>query len=209
MKKLSILFFFLLMGGLVFAQSKRLIEVAKEYVTQDIPVTDGMVYKYKIPTDTARYFSAGADVYDVEVKFTKRGGVVVPPVTSVLGSIDNVDTRNKYTGDWTVFNHSAFHNGTSTYTLVNGVVEVTFIGKKIEWWTEKALNHGIAALSIDGGAEVMVDLYASTTVNNSQKVWTSPDITVGEHKLKIRFTGNKNALATQSNFIHDRILVIE
>jgi hypothetical protein len=147
--------------------------------------------------------------HTVEIKITPIGGVVIPPIPSVLGSIDNVDARNKYTGDWTVFNHSAFHNGTSTYTLVNGEVEITFIGKKIEWWTEKADNHGIAGLSIDGGVETMVDLYANTKVNNSQKVWTSPDLLAGEHKLKIRFTGSKNAASREANFIHDRVLVTQ
>lgn len=182
----------------------------KKLVTQVVNVSDGVTTKMRTPPDTAKLFIAPDNgIYEGVITWRKVGGVVVPPVPSVLGSIDNVDTRNKYTGDWTIFNHSAFHNGTSTFTLVNGVVEVTFIGKKIEWWTELAKNHGIVGLSIDGGPESMVDLYANTTLNNTQKVWTSPDLAAGEHKLKIRFTGTKNAAATQANFIHDRVLVTQ
>lgn len=182
----------------------------KKLVTQVVNVSDGVTTKMRTPPDTAKLFIAPDNgIYEGVITWKKVGGVVIPPVPSVLGSIDNVDARNKYTGDWTTFNHLAFHNSTSTYTLVNGIVEVTFIGKKIEWWTEKAVNHGIVGLSIDGGAETTVDLYANTTVNNSQKVWTSTDLSAGQHKLKIRFTGNMNVLATQPNFIHDRVLVTQ
>lgn len=138
-----------------------------------------------------------------------------PETPSILGNIDNVDQRNVYTGDWRAYNKSVFYNGTSQYTLVNGAVTVTFIGKRVEAYLERAKNHGIIGISIlDSNGqieipEVLVDTYDNTTINNSQKVWTSPLLPPGTHKLVIRLTGQKNPLATDVNYLYDYLKVIE
>jgi mannan endo-1,4-beta-mannosidase len=57
----------------------------------------------------------------------------------------------------------AFYNNTLSYSSATGAyVTLTFVGNKVEWYTEKKKTHGIAAVSIDGGAETMIDLYSST-----------------------------------------------
>lgn len=183
----------------------------KKLTTVVIKVTDGLVTKQDTNIDSARLFISGdGALYQGVITWKKVGGVVVPPVPSVLGSIDNIDSRTRYAGTWQQFNNAVFHNGTSSYSAVtNATITITFIGKQIEWWTEETRNKGIAGISIDGVAEVDVDIYASTTVNNTQKVWTSPVLSPGEHTLRIRVTGLRNDLATENTLIHDRILVIQ
>src|SRR5687768_15671435 len=50
-----------------------------------------------------------------------------------------------------------FYNKTMSYSNVAGAyVTITFDGKQVLWYTEKKNTHGIAAVSIDGGAETMI-----------------------------------------------------
>lgn len=212
MKKLSITFFLLLMGGLAFAQSKRLIEVAKEYVTQDIPVTDGMVYKYKIPTDTARYFAPGADTYDVTVTFKKRG-VVVPP-TDVVEDVDDRDARIVYGTGWdktccTSDPNSPHFNSTISWSCtVGNTFTFTFTGKSVTWFAERMNTHGIAGVKFDTEtAEASVDMYNSTKLTK-QAMFTKTWPTVGTHSVTIRITG-KNPAATANCLVSDSFRIIK
>jgi hypothetical protein len=105
--------------------------------------------------------------------------------------------------------NTAHHDKTASYTsIVNSFVEITFTGYKFEWVTEKRLNHGIAAVSIDGGAEVEIDLYDPTSLNTKIiTVFASPALSSGTHVIKIRCTGKKNPAATETNILHDRLVV--
>lgn len=141
-----------------------------------------------------------------------------PPKPDIVTNIDNVvsDTRNKYTGTW---EHpsattwlSTFYEKTGSYTFTNGsYLETTFDGYKIEWYTERKSDKGIAGISIANlvgtnwvyGDEVELDLYATTTANNSQLAWTISELTNGPHKIKIRYTGKKNPAALVPTIIHD------
>ena len=99
-----------------------------------------------------------------------------------------------------------FYNNTLSYSPVAGAyVTLTFVGNKVEWYTEKKKTHGIVAVSIDGGAETMIDLYSST--EQHILVYTSPTLTQGTHTFKIRATGTKNAASTNYYLIHDYLLV--
>ena len=70
-----------------------------------------------------------------------------------------------------------------------------FTGVKIKLYGIKGPTHGIGAVSIDGGAETTVDFY-NATVLGDQLVCTSPTLPYGQHTLKVRVTGTKNASAT-------------
>lgn len=170
------------MGGLAFAQSKRLIEVAKEYVTQDIPVTDGMIYKYKIPTDTARYFSAGADVYDVEVKFIKRGGGPVDPTTEKIDG-----EKASFSANWS--NHSPNANwsgGTIAFSNAAGsTATYTFTGTKVELWAERLASHGTGTIKIDTSAEVPV-AFNTTPLGLPVKIYESATLPLGSHTIVLK-----------------------
>jgi len=114
------------------------------------------------------------------------------------------DSRMKYSGTWTKFNSSA---GPLTYTLTTGnYFEFSFSGSSLQWHSEKAQNHGYAGVTIDNGQEERISLYGPTTANNIQliKTWT---LSKGEHKIKVRMTGEKETAATDTNIIHGYLTI--
>ena len=136
-----------------------------------------------------------------------------PPTQSIVGIDDAIlgaaTNQHSYTGAAWIHgsSHPTFLNGTLSYSNVaNNTVTLSFVGNKIEWYTEKFKTHGIAAVSIDNGPEVNVDLYAATGVQKLL-VYTSPALTQGTHSFKIRVTGTKNAASTGYYAIHDFVKV--
>ncbi|HKZ36515.1 MAG TPA: hypothetical protein VJ184_02615, partial [Chryseolinea sp.] len=100
----------------------------------------------------------------------------------------------------------SFHNSTLSYSHVAGAyVTFTFIGNKVEWATEKKSTHGITAVSIDGGPETTIDLYAPNEVHTI--VYSSQNLTQGTHTFKIRATGTKNPASTGYYAIHDFVII--
>lgn len=73
--------------------------------------------------------------------------------------------------------------------------ELTFSGAGVVLIASKGLGKGIAAVSVDGGAEENADLYAASDVHE-QAVWSKTGLIPGEHVLRVRVTGTKNAGAT-------------
>ncbi len=112
--------------------------------------------------------------------------------------------HNYVGGGWVHGSFSyTFYQGTLSYSNVAGAyVTIGFDGTGIAWYTEKKNTHGIAAVSIDGGAESLVDLFA---VNEDQNVlvYKSPVLPLGTHTFKIRVTGTKNTASTGYYVIHD------
>lgn len=80
----------------------------------------------------------------------------------------------------------------------------TFTGTKIQWYAEKSANLGIVAVSIDGGAETLVDPYASTR-SEQNLLYTSPTLTNAQHIIKVRSTGTKNPSAGGVYVSTDRV----
>ncbi|PTM59420.1 hypothetical protein [Desmospora activa] len=105
-----------------------------------------------------------------------------------------------FEGSWNHGSNDSWSNQTdATY-------QVRFEGKQVKLYMIKAPNHGIAAVSIDGGPETEVDLY-SPSRQEEALVYTSPDLPPGEHRVKVRVTGDKNESATNSWIMADRIVV--
>jgi hypothetical protein len=98
----------------------------------------------------------------------------------------------------------------SVSTASGDTLTTAFVGNRVEWWAEKRENHAIFGVSIDGGAETNVDLYAATTVNSSEMVFAA-DLAQGNHTIRIRNTGTRNASSTGSPFAyscaHDAFIV--
>lgn len=133
--------------------------------------------------------------------------IVDNPETPTEFYIDNVSTANVYTGVWTHVNNASWTqehiNKTISFSYEVGATLITsFTGNKVEWWTEKRINHGIVAVSVDGGAETMVDLYEDRTDNVSQMVF-SAIVPLGNHTIKLRLTATPNPSATENNAMHD------
>lgn len=101
-----------------------------------------------------------------------------------------------YAGTWSGADAEHWSNTVGSTATVN--VTVSTGGGTVSLWGYKAPNHGIAAVSLDNGTEVAVDLYRSS--RSDQIVWTSASLSAGVHTLRVRVTGQKNAAAS-ANFV--------
>ena len=115
-----------------------------------------------------------------------------------------------YTGTWYSENNSNASYGTVRYSsTTNDYVTFTFTGTQIKWYSDPGTNGGIAAVSIDNGAETTVDLYSSASPRPWNTVmYTSPALSNGTHTLKIRVTGTKNASSSDKWIFIDGVEVI-
>jgi hypothetical protein len=112
--------------------------------------------------------------------------------------------EHTYTGTWNEnLSLPGWYADTETYSgTTNDSVTMRFNGTSIEWYNETAAHLGIAGVSIDGGAETNVDLYAATATQQV-KVYTSPTLSQAEHEIKIRVTGTKNGSSAGNYITHD------
>lgn len=181
----------------------------KKLVTQVINVSEGTVTKMRTPPDTAKLFmNPDGQVYEGVITWRKVGGVV-PPVF-IQETIDNIGSANVYFGTWLQGTNAGHFNNSLTFSQTTGnTLTVSFTGTKIEWFAEKEKTHAIAAVSIDGGAEVEYDLYSPT--NQKQVKIFEKDLTNGPHTFRLRNTGKKSPLnpATTNNLwiTHDYLRI--
>jgi len=239
MKKLLILLFGTLVGLPALSQTK-LAEVVKVWETKRVAVADGFTFKYKLwdGYDTAIYYNTGSDTFEVTTTFRKFKPA--PPLPDLISTLDDnvITTAQAYNpatnaGDniyvasgWSHMKNQAWNatHWEKTASFIDGVpgayIEVTCICYKIEWWTEKRENHGIASVQklkeetvngttswVPDGPAVDVDLYAARTDNNSLLVYTTPTMMNATNKVRFSFTGRKNPAATQSNILHDKFTI--
>lgn len=114
-----------------------------------------------------------------------------------------------FAGTWYSENNSNCSGGTVRYSnIANDYVTFQFNGIQIKWYSDPGENRGIAAVSIDNGAESNIDLYNDARTWN-QAVWTSPVLSSGTHTLKIRVTGNKNSSSSDNWILVDGIEVLQ
>jgi hypothetical protein len=86
----------------------------------------------------------------------------------------------------------------------NHSVTVSFTGTQISFYGVKDTHYGIGAVSMDNGAETMIDFYAAARAGD-QPMWNSGALAPGSHTFKLRVTGNKNPSSTDSTIAVDRV----
>jgi hypothetical protein len=97
-----------------------------------------------------------------------------------------------FTGTWLQGPNIHAYKGDASFSNTPGdFYQMRFNGKQIKVYSEKGSVMGIVGISIDGGAETMVDLYAPDS-ESQYLAYTSPELSDGEHVLKVRVTGNQN-----------------
>jgi Pentapeptide repeats (8 copies) len=99
-------------------------------------------------------------------------------------------------------------NSTNSYEGVGGkYATFAFQGTYIQLYLVKDPNHGITAVSLDGGPETIIDLYNKTR-KGYQLMWSASNLTPGvTHSLKVRVTGTKNTKSTGYNTSIDAAVV--
>jgi hypothetical protein len=116
-----------------------------------------------------------------------------------------------YVGAWTHVPNTDIvgsFNGSVSYTdTTNDSATITFTGTQIKFYIARRSNRGIAAVSIDGGPETMIDEYGAQDAGNVL-VYTSPVLSAGMHTFKVRNTGTHNASSTGFRVDIDRVDII-
>lgn len=164
--------------------------------------------KFSVPTvANGRVFVGTKTSLDIYGLF----GTQQPQVTSIDDSVQGTGSNQfNYVGQW---RHCTRCSDTTPpmYDLSNSwstdtkdSFTVTFIGTSVSLYGIKRPGYGIGAVSVDGGAETQLDLFAGTSEGN-QLLWTSPTLASGTHTLKFRATGTKNPVSVGYRLGIDRV----
>jgi hypothetical protein len=114
-------------------------------------------------------------------------GALAPAPKAV--TFEDADGLLAYTGAWTrTSTGSASGSGFRYAKTAGSSVTVKFTGTYLVWIAKKSAPYGWAAVTLDGGAPVLVDLY-SASVLWKQKVWDSGTLAEGTHTVRIEWTG--------------------
>ena len=225
MRKLLFLCFGVLVGLPAISQTK-LAEVVRLWKPYYVTATDGLSVKQIVhdKSDSALFTRTGIDTFEMTITYRKITGKPKPPLPDIISTIDDnvVTTAQAYnpsqnagdnifiTAGWSHMKGQVWNEPhlNKTFSFIDGVsssyVEMTCSPcYKIEWWTEKRVNHGIATVQVDGSAPVDIDLYDPRTDNSSSLVYTTPSMPNATHKLRVNYTGRKNSAASSTNIGHD------
>jgi len=101
---------------------------------------------------------------------------------------------------------SACYGGGNTFSgTTNASVTLLFYGTRIDVYARQTAGSGIAAFSVDNGAETAADLYAPRDRDNV--VSYSKTVPLGLHTVKVRVTGTRNR-SSWGNYVGvDRFVV--
>ncbi len=154
--------------------------------------------------------SSASDIYinvdRVEVS-SQAPKAVVDDQTTGTG-----DMQFNFSSGWQTSQAAGCYQGGNHWTETkDDTLEFKFTGTSVKYYTQKAWNLGIAAFSIDGGEETLVDLYQRNS-EDQVMVYESGPLAKGEHILKVRATGDKSPDNNQNDFfvvVADRIDVFD
>ena len=116
-------------------------------------------------------------------------GVTIIPDTVKGTELHQFD----YQGSWCHSLANAEADGTNSYSSMPGdTVTLRFLGSQISFFGVTDANHGVAAVSVDGGEEVFLDEYSAVR-GVAVKLWQSQVLPYGEHTFRLRVAGTMNA----------------
>ena len=117
--------------------------------------------------------------------FEQDGVLVIR--SDVVGGLNAFE----YTGTWCHSAKNEMSGASDAYTsMPDDLATVRCVGREVALYGVRDAHHGMAVISLDGGDETTVDLYAST--RQVERVWLSGRLEHGEHTLRIRVADEKN-----------------
>lgn len=118
------------------------------------------------------------------------------PPSRVINDFDigTGDFQVSYSGEWnsgTGCGNQCFKGDDHWSGTAGATATFTFTGTRIALLSVRDVGNGIAAISIDGGEEQLVDYYGEPRVGQHLN-YLSPELEPGRHTLTVRVTGEKN-----------------
>ena len=132
-----------------------------------------------------------------------------PPEPPVAGRAEETDAAVTLSPGWTQAapDWYARSGGSAVQSAVPlATATYTFTGTSVTWIGQRSNISGIALVKVDGGAGVLVDLYAHNFETNSP-VYTVNGLSPGSHTLTIQATGNQNAQSQGNAVVVDAFAV--
>jgi methyl-accepting chemotaxis protein len=112
-----------------------------------------------------------------------------------------------FAGEWRFSSGNVEADGTNTYSCHRGdVATLRFAGTRAAFYGVTDANHGVLAISVDGGDESLVDEYSPTRASGVL-LWRSAELPHGEHTMRIRVTGERSPSSRFSWAAVDRVEV--
>jgi methyl-accepting chemotaxis protein len=112
-----------------------------------------------------------------------------------------------YQGRWCHSTANVETDDTNSYSsMPDDTATLRFVGHTLRFYGVTDANHGIVAISIDGGPEVDLDEYSATR-HAQALLYTSGRLSSGEHVARLRVTGRKNAASRYVWVTVDRVEV--
>lgn len=134
--------------------------------------------------------------------------ILLPYVADKVVSVNDTQFSYDSTANWPSGSQGGAWQSDNHWSGVTGAsYTVPFSGTQVHLYGAKAPSHGIAAVSIDGGPETTVDTYAASRADGVW-LWSSPVLPAGPHTLKVRVTGQRNASASGSYVVADRVDIV-
>jgi hypothetical protein len=169
-------------------------------------VTDSTFGSGNVALQVSKWRNAQFD--NLSVVPVGSGGTVTTVDDAVQGTGTN---QFNYTGGG--WQHCAncgseLFNGTNSWDNVTGdTVTVSFVGRQITFYGVRGPQHGIGAISIDGGPESTVDFFAANRAGNVA-MFTSALLPAGTHTFRLRVTGTRNPSSTNTFVVPDRVDIL-
>jgi hypothetical protein len=131
--------------------------------------------------------------------------ILLPYVADSVVAVNDTKFNYDSTANWPSGGQGGAYQNDNHWSNVPGAsYQVPFSGTQAHLYGARAPWHGIAAVSIDGGPETNVDTYAASRADGVW-LWSSPVLAAGPHTLKVRVTGQKNASASGTYVVSDRV----
>ncbi|MBL7253240.1 hypothetical protein [Paractinoplanes lichenicola] len=134
------------------------------------------------------------------------GGVLVaaPSASAATTTVEDTSSAVTWSGTWAACSGNcgkAADNSFRWTSTAGSAATVSFTGSQVTLYGMKEPWDNIATVSIDGGAAVDVDFYASAVTATTVPVYTSPTLTDAAHTLKLTMTSRRNPASTGGNAI--------
>jgi hypothetical protein len=157
---------------------------------------------------TSGSFSYAANANSVTT-YVIANASYAPSATSVNDATTGTGNNEfNYSGTWSSGSQGGAYDADNHWSSATGnYYTFQFTGQQARVYASMATNGGIAAFSVDNGAETYFDTYAASRTDNVF-LYATPTLGQGTHTLKVRVTGLKDSASTGYNVSADRIDVV-